>query len=220
MTKERKYRLTLVVLILAIIFLVWDGCSKKAQLSSFKENIQKLKVGNQYFKETISKNKEKIAEQKQIILSQDDAIDQELLMINDFKKVKAQVKVINRTIVDSIYVPFEVKVTDTLLVENESDKAFSFNDEFFGIYGTAKKNGILFDSVYFVNDLTLTIGNQSKGFFKKSEPIVQVKYTNPYTTTTSMNNVIIQNELKWYDRKMSWFLIGAGIASITMILIP
>lgn len=220
MTKERKYRLTLVVLILAIIFLVWDGCSKKAQLSSFKENIQKLKVGNQYFKETISKNKEKIAEQKQIILSQKDAIDQELLMINDFKKVKAQVKVVNKTIVDSIYVPFEVKVTDTLLVENESDKPFSFNDEFFGIYGTAKKNGILFDSVYFVNDLTLTIGNQSKGFFKKSEPIVQVKYTNPYTTTTSMNNVIIQNELKWYDRKMSWFLIGAGIASITMILIP
>lgn len=220
MTKERIYRLTLVVLMLAIIFLVWDGCSKEAQLSSFKENIQKLKLGNQTFKETISKKNEKIAEQKQIILSQEDAVDQELLMINDFKKVKAQVKVINRTIVDSIYVPFEVKVTDTFLVNAESDKPFSFNDEYFGIYGTAKKNGILFDSVYFVNDLTLTIGNKSKGFFKKAEPIVQVKYNNPYTTTTSMNNVVIQNELKWYDRKMNWFLIGAGLATITMILIP
>jgi hypothetical protein len=220
MTKERIYRLTLVVLMLAIIFLVWDGCSKEAQLSSFKENIQKLKLGNQTFKKTISKKNEKIAEQKQIILSQEDAVDQELLMINDFKKLKAQVKVINRTIVDSIYVPFEVKVTDTFLVNAESDKPFSFNDEYFGIYGTAKKNGILLDSVYFINDLTLTIGNKSKGFLKKSEPIIQVKYNNPYTTTTSMNNVIVQNDLKWYDRKMNWFLIGAGLATITMILIP
>ena len=221
MTKERKYHLSLVVLILAIVFLVWDGCSKKAQLSAFKENIQQLKFGNQKFKETISKNNEKIAEQTQVILSQDDAIEQELLIINDLKKVSAQVKIVNRTMVDSIYVPFEVKVNDTILVNVESQKKFSFNDEFFGIYGSAKENGILFDSVYFVNDLTLTIGNKSKGFFKKSEPIVQVKYDNPYTTTTSMNNVIIQDELKWYDRKRNWFLMGAGIATITtLMLIP
>lgn len=210
---NKLYRLSLVVLLVAIIFLVWDGCSKDAQLSAYKRQVSKFKSKEQYFEQKIDKDKKIIAEQTQIILSKEDAIDEGLLMLNDFKKVDAQVKLVTKTIFDSIYVPYEKK--DTIYLTN----SFAFADEFFGIYGTSKKDGIIFDSVYFKNDLVLTIGNKSRGFFKKSEPIVEVKYNNPYTTTNSMNNVIIKNDLKWYDRKRTWLGIGMGIGLIGTYLI-
>lgn len=214
---ERTYHLSLVVLIIAIILLVWDGCSKDAQLSAFKKQVSKFKGKEQVFVQTITKDKKTIAEQSQVILSHKDAVNENLLILNDFRKVKAQVKVITQTKYDSVYVPYTITETDTIY----NYKSFGFKDDYFGIYGIAKEDGILFDSVYFQNDLTLTIGNKSKGFFRKSEPIVQVKYENPYTTTTSMNNVIIQNDLKWYDKKRTWFILGAGVASfVTLFLIP
>ena len=217
MNKLRIYNLSLVVLIVAIIFLVWDGCSKNAQLSAFKKQVSKFKTKEQVFVQKITKDKKIIAEQSQFILSQKDALSEDLLILNDFKKVDAQVKVITQTQYDSIYVPYIITQTDTIY----KYKSFGFKDEYFGIYGVAKQDGILFDSVYFKNDLTLTIGNKSNGFFRKSEPIVQVKYENPYTTTTSMNNVIIKNDLKWYDKKRTWFVLGAGVASfVTLFLIP
>ena len=217
MNKLRIYNLSLVVLIVAIIFLVWDGCSKNAQLSAFKKQVSKFKTKEQVFVQKITKDKKIIAEQSQFILSQKDALSEDLLILNDFKKVDAQVKVITQTQYDSIYVPYIITQTDTIY----KYKSFCFKDEYFGIYGVAKQDGILFDSVYFKNDLTLTIGNKSNGFFRKSEPIVQVKYENPYTTTTSMNNVIIKNDLKWYDKKRTWFVLGAGVAYfVTLFLIP
>lgn len=214
---KRTYHLSLVVLIIAIVFLVWDGCSKDAQLSAFKKQVSKYKGKEQIFVQTLSKDKKVIAEQSQVILSQKDAVKENLLILNDFKKVKSQVKVITNTKYDSIFVPYTITKNDTIF----KYQSFEFKDEYFGIFGSAKQDGVLFDSVYFKNDLTLTIGNKSKGFFRKSEPIVQVKYENPYTTTTSMNNVIIQNDLKWYDKKRTWFVIGAGVASfVTLFLIP
>lgn len=217
MSIQRIYNLSLVVLLFAIIFLVWDGCSKDAQLSAFKKQVSKLKRKEQVFVQKINKDKKIIAEQSQVILSEKDAINDNILILNDFRKVKSQIKVITQTKYDSVYVPYTITQNDTIY----KYKSFGFKDEYFGIYGLAKQDGILFDSVYFKNDLTLTIGNKSNGFFRKSEPIVQVKYENPYTTTTSMNNVIIKNDLRWYDKKRNWFVLGAGVASFfTLFLIP
>jgi hypothetical protein len=219
MNKDKIYKLSLVVLIIALILLVWDGCSKNAQLSAFKENVKKLNYESELFKETITKNNNRIAEQKQIIMSKRDAIDNNLLAMNDFKSVESQTKIITHISRDSIFVPYAV--TDTIEVNVLNDRKFAFTDKYFGIFGSSKSNGILFDSVYFNNGLSLTIGNKSKGFFKRSEPIVQVIYDNPYSSTNSMQNIIIKNELKWYDRKRNWFGMGIGIGAFltTLILI-
>lgn len=215
MSIQRIYNLSLVVLFITIIFLVWDGCEKDAQLSAFKESTKILKHKEQQFKNKIDVDKKLISEQKQIILSKDEALSEELLIINGFRKVDEQVKIVTKTMFDSIYVPFFK--TDTIYLDN----SFAFTDEYFGIYGESRKDGIFFDSVFFKNDLTLTIGTKSSGFLKRPEPIVQVKHNNPYTTTSSLNNIIIKNELKWYDKKRNWFFLGATIATFTtMFLIP
>jgi len=212
-------KLSLVVLIIAVILLVWDGCSKNAQLSAYKKQVSKLNFKEQKFVQRLDKNNHRIAEQEQIIMSQKDAINNDLLILNDFKSVESQTKIITRISRDSIFVPFAV--TDTIEVNVLNDRKFAFTDKYFGIFGSSKSNGILFDSVYFNNGLSLTIGNKSKGFFKRSEPMVQITYDNPYSSTNSMQNVIIKNELKWYDRKRNWLGMGIGIGAFltTLILI-
>ena len=49
------------------------------------------------------------------------------------------------------------------------------------------------------------------GFLKKSKPIVLVEYSNPYVRTTAMQNIIIKDDLKFYDKKGFWY--GFGVVS-------
>jgi len=68
--KVKVQRLSIVVLLIAVVLLVWDGCDKDAQLSLFKKRVANLNLKAQVFNETIGKDKLRIAEQQQIILSQ------------------------------------------------------------------------------------------------------------------------------------------------------
>ena len=102
---SKVYRLSLVVLLLAIIFLVWDGCSKDAQLSAYRNKMNKFRLKEQVFEETIDKNGKRIANQEQIILSQKEALDNDILMLNDFNKVQSQVQLSTRTQIDSVFIP-------------------------------------------------------------------------------------------------------------------
>ena len=112
---QKVYKLSLVVLLVAVILLVWDGCSKSAQLSLFKKRVSNLNLKAQVFNETIGKDKLRIAEQQQIILSQEDAINNGILMINDFNNIESQVRVETRTQIDSVFIPFErVKIDKSL----------------------------------------------------------------------------------------------------------
>lgn len=208
--QQKIERISLVVLLIAVILLVWDGCSKDAQLALFKDSVKKLNYSSQVFKESVGKDKKRIAEQEQIILSQKDAIDMGLLMLNDMRKVTTQVVLKTKTLVDSIFIPYET--IDTQFVNNPcifQERRLRLTDDYFSFYGVSKENGLLVDSLWFNNESTITIGNKSRGFFRKSEPIVKVEYSNPYVSTSSMQNVVIKNELKWYEKKGIWLGLGA-----------
>jgi hypothetical protein len=203
----------------AVILLVWDGCSKDAQLALFKKRVSNLNLKAQVFNETIGSDKRRMAEQQQIILSQNDAIDNGILTMNKFKSVQSQVRVETRTQIDSVFIPFETIKSDTQVVYQCVDRKFKLITDEYGIFGLTKQEGVLLDSLYFDGGLAITIGTKSAGFLKKAEPIVEVKYTNPYIKTKSMQNVIINNELKWYDKKRNWFGIGIGFGLVGTYLI-
>jgi len=76
----------LVVLGCVVAFLVWQLCNTQVRLSSFKKQIGKLQLDNQFFEEKLSKDSVKIAEQEQIIISQKDAIELGILEIENLKK--------------------------------------------------------------------------------------------------------------------------------------
>jgi len=212
MNKNKKgfiMRMSVVVLTIIIILLVWDGCNQKARLSAYKKQINKLELSNQSFEEKFTKDGKRIIEQEQLILSQKDAIKNKLLVLNNMKKIQSQVRIKSVFKIDSIFVPY----TDTFVVENSNYKYFSFalsNDKY-SIVGKTKEDGILLDSISFNNNLNVTIGNKSMGFLRASKPIVEIQYENPYVNTKSVQNIVIKNDIKWWDRKGTWLTLGLGL---------
>ena len=75
---------------------------------------------------------------------------------------------------------------------------------------------MLIDSLSLYNKQTITFGLKSNGFLKKPTPSLVVKNENPYVNVNSLNNVVIRNDLRFYDKKGFWFGVGVG----TGILIP
>ena len=220
LTKYKKNGL-IVLLSVVILFLVCGYYNSKAELSDFKKQILKFELSEQKYLETISENGARLVEQEQIILTQEDAIQNNLLEINRLKKIKSQVVVNTITQIDSVFVPFIVDsiVNDTNILPTNYisvPKRFSLIDEWYSVNGKIKLNGLLIDSLSFNNELSLTIGNKSQGLFKKSQPVVLVEYSNPYVRTTSMQNIIIKDELRFYDKKSFWY----GVGFSTGILIP
>ena len=57
------------------------------------------------------------------------------------------------------------------------------------------------------------------GYFKASKPIVAIENTNPYIKTTSVQNIVVKNEIKWWDKKITWFSIGTGLGIVGGILL-
>ena len=206
-----KKNLLIGLLIVCIILLVCGYANTKADLSSFKSQIGKLEFKEQKYLETISENGNKIAEQEQIILTQTQAIDNNLLEIERLKKVSAQVVVNTITQIDSVFVPFYVDTTITDSVDYDFIKVpqmFSLQNEWYSLGGNINKSGLLLDSLSFNNELKITLGNRTEGLLKPTTPLVLVEYSNPYVSTTGLQNIVIQNDLKWYDKK--GFLIGIG----------
>ena len=205
----------LVVLVLIILFLVWKNCESEKQLAHFSSQISKFKIGEQEFSETLKENNSKVLEQEQIILTQKQAIENNLLELKELKKIKSQVKLVSKIQVDSVFIEFKDTLTeiDPYLPLNPDSlikvpKRFNLDHQFYSLNGVVVKKGILLDSIQFNNSFSVTIGNKSMGFFKSPKPIVNVDFENPYISTLSMQNIIIQNELKWYEKKP--FYIGIG----------
>ena len=210
----------LVVFGLIIVYLVWHLYNGQVRLNSFKNEISKLDVSNQYFKETLSSDSIKIASQKQIILSQKDAIRLGVLEVDNLKKVKSQVRTITKIKLDSVFIAFKdtLLLTDTIYNVGviKVPKRFEYNQPYFNIQGIILQNNLLIDSLKLHNNMKLTIGNKRNGIFKKNTPIVKLTNTNPYMTTLDMNNVIIQKDKKFFDRKVFW--CGVGVLGTLIIL--
>ena len=211
----KNKNLLLALLLILSILLVCGWVNERAELKEYKDQMLNFELQEQRFLETISEDGTFLSEQSQIILSQKDAIDNHLLEIKNLKKIKSQVIVNTITKVDSVFIPFVLDslIKDTLVLDNYIivPKRFSLLDDWYSFDGTIKKGGVLLDSISFSNRLSLTIGSKSNGFFKKPKPIVLVEYSNPYVRTTSMQNIIIKDDLKFYDKKGFWY--GFGIIS-------
>ena len=212
----KRKTLLIVLLLLCLILLVCGWANTRTELLAFQEQIGKLEFKEQKYLETIDENGNRIAEQEQIILTQEQAIDNNLLEIKRLKEVNAQVVVNTITQIDSVFVPFYVDTTSIALNDSIVDldnfiqvpQIFSLDKEWFSFGGQITKTGLLMDSLSFRNELTLTLGQKSNGLFKKTTPLVLVEYSNPYVHTTGLQNIVVKNELKWYDKK--GIMIGIG----------
>ena len=90
LTKYKKNGL-IVLLLIVILLMVCGYYNSRAELSDFKRQMSKFELKEQKYLETISENGNRIVEQEQIILSQNDALANNLLEIKRLKEIKSQV---------------------------------------------------------------------------------------------------------------------------------
>ena len=207
-----------------LCFFIWQTFSANSRLQDYKNQVIKLKDGEQLFIEKLNEKGEKIAEQDQIILTQKDAIAHNLLEISNLKKIKSQVKIQTITKIDSIYIPV-IDTVDRIVYDTTGlallklPTKFGLESEWYSIFSTINKNGMLLDSLSLYNRQIITIGMRSNGIFKSPTPSVVVKNENPYVNINSMNNVVIKNNTRFYDKKGFWFGVGVGTGVLIPILI-
>ena len=218
-SKLKRHTLTIILLLLA--FFVWQTFSMNSKLQDYKNQVIKFKDGEQVFVEKLNERGERIAEQDQIILTQEDAIAHNLLEIETLKKINSQVQVQTITKIDSVFIPIidtiERVIYDTTgLALLKLPTKFGLNNEWYSLYSTINTEGMLIDSLSLYNRQTITFGLKSNGFLKKPTPSLVIKNENPYVNVNSMSNVVIKNDIRFYDKRGFWFGIGIG----TGILIP
>ncbi len=221
-SKLKKH--ALLICIFMLCFFIWQTFSANSRLQDYKNQVIKLKDGEQLFIEKLNEKGEKIAEQDQIILTQKDAIAHNLLEISNLKKIKSQVKIQTITKIDSIYIPV-IDTVDRIVYDTTGlallklPTKFGLESEWYSIFSTINKNGMLLDSLSLYNRQIITIGMKSNGIFKSPTPSVVVKNENPYVNINSMNNVVIKNDTRFYDKKGFWFGVGVGTGVLIPILI-
>lgn len=225
----------ILVIIIGIIIgiLFRDGCNSREELKDFQDQISNFQLKEQGFKKTINKQGEEIAEQKQIILTKDQAIQQGLIENTELRKIKSQVSINTNTVLDTIFIPFDVYLTENNFDNEETidwtsvikvPKSFSRLNEWYTIKGKIIKTGIELDSIRFFNRLTITIGQKKKkglrNIFKRSIPLVEVINESPYVSVGGLQNIIIKKKPKrWYQTTFFKIAVGFALGTYTTIRI-
>lgn len=215
----KKYYPLALIVIFAILYL--ENCNRSAKEKTeikkawayksmmYENNEATLK------RDTTEKGEELIM-QKQLLVTEKQAHELDVIENKRLKKINSEVRVITVTKINDVF----VNVTDTVIVEKGDTirEAKSFNEvnKWYGLKGYTSPKGIMFSSIYFNNELVITIGYEKKkgikNLFKKSEPVVDVVNKSPYSRTDELYNVVIKpSKKKFYQT--TGFKIGLGVAS-------
>lgn len=222
---SKLYKWSLVLLFIITILVVWDSCNKMVELSTLRDLVQNTngdgeggKSKYDKFNQTINKKNQTIIEQEQLILSQKDAIALNLIEIERLKKIKSQVRIRTIIDIDTLFIPY-IDI-DTFYIDSPfQERNFFISNEYYTFGGKTKKEGVFLDSILFNNNFKVNIANKKleadkRKLFKKAKPIVEVVFDNPYVQTKKLNNIIIENPKKWYQRNTTWFGVGIGLGGI------
>lgn len=219
-----KQNFVIVALILVIVLLVCGYCEKKGQLTYLEKQFSKFELKKQDFKVIVNKDKEKLIQQEQLILTLQQAKNLNVIDSKDWKNTQSRIEYVTQTRIDTIFIAFTdtLRINDTIYSKSDFSclKHFNLSDKFFYINGNVLENGVKIDSLSFPNIATITIGEKRQGIFKKSLPIVEIKNSNPYIQPISLSNVVINNKKKTYQKNSFWFTIGTSLGFLgTLILI-
>jgi hypothetical protein len=209
-----KYLPYAIIIALALIYLQKCNTSNQEKADMYKaaKYAKDMSENNERtLTRTVNKQGERITSQEVLIATKETA--NELLLVENtrLKNIQSQVKVVTKTEIKNVYVPFS---TDSTSVTNNDtivrNKIFRVNNEWYGVSGKVLDKGIILDSISFKNKVTVVVGEQRNGLFKKNSLVVDVKNSSPYTSTAEVHNVVIvPNKKKWFETKGA--AIGFGI---------
>jgi len=199
------------VLVVIIGLLVWLLLNRQGRISSLNSSLKSLDLKSQEYKTVINNYGIEVIEQKQLILSQKNAINTGILELNYWKTVKSKIEYEYKTIIDSFYIPYidSIHISDTIYPKGfiETPKRFKIDStNLFKVNGIVLIDGVIIDSIIIENKIEIIVGTKKNGLFKKNEQIVSVKNSNPLIKSIGLNNVVIENKNPFY--KKNSFIAG------------
>ena len=225
-----KRKAIYIISIIVLLLLIWKGCQLKKEHDDLLQQVSDYQLGEKTFKKKMLDDSSTIAKQTQTILSQDEAMKLGLLKLDgDIKKVQSQVRQSQTINIDSVPIPFipsnfadtsgwmvKIKqgdssraVLDSLLANSIIiPKGFSLKDKWYSVDGKVLRQGIILDSLRIENESSVTVGWKKSFLGLKSEPLVEIKNTNPYLSVSKMSNVIIKKKKGLFQNPLFWTGIG------------
>lgn len=220
MKKSTKWIIGAVIAVLLLTNLAGYLVGRKAQKTK-DVTIAQLISAKQIF-ETSAKDKITRQEQRIVTLQQakeallinvaelkdkgikDVQVIVDLKTENDRLQLQAQYASKPQVIHDTVVVNGSISIYDYIRVP----MVWSFEDKWSSIVGTVKTDGVIIDSLITYSQPNVTLG-WSRGFFKKSKPLVVFSDANPYNRVKDMSNVVIISNLPFY--KKPWFYQLEGV---------
>lgn len=212
-TSERKIYTGLILFFFIILFI--QRCeNNKLESLNFEQTKE------------INEKGELLVTQKQNILSLKDAVAQGLVEKEKYMKdIKAQTKVITKTILVNKVVPYHDTIERIVYVDSINGDTdvyvklpirVEYRDSWNFFKGTFGCCEFTIDSMVQSNELRLTIGHKKAGFLKKPIPVVEVKSSNPNADVTIASNAIIEEKEPFY-RKFSFGMIAGAVIMILLL---
>jgi hypothetical protein len=190
------------VLVIALIASIRGCVEAKSESKQRQEAVTDLLQE----KELITVDSERrIMEVKTTILSKSKEIEDLLDSINTLGSVEAVTRVVYRTRVDTLRISFQepsavIEVTGDSVTLPKGDylklpQNFKLEKEWYTVSGGVYKTGFQLDEFSFKNDLIISLGTKKKGlkFWKKDEPVVQVRDINPFSVINSIESFKVED---------------------------
>lgn len=208
--KKNLGKFIIILLSILCIILFFDSCQNRKLNKILNHNLTEIGFKNQNFKTEVTKLGDSLNIQSQIILSQKQAIENNLIEIKRLKNIKSKVSVITQTKIDTLFIPYKKTTNDTIYANanTKNTNYFDYTEKWFSINGFATDEGININSLSVKNDFSIYIADRKMGLFKKSKPSVMLINKNPYTETIKMNNVVIEYHQPFYKKNWFWGSVG------------
>lgn len=187
-------KLSVILLLLVSICLNFVQCenSKTAYATIEAQNSEistyKLKNG-----QLVSSKKTAILTEKQLknqIASKDKELQE---LTKKFSEVKSVTKSVTETKIDSVLVPFEVKVPCNF------DRSDSVINKHYSFDYAVNQNGLKIKNLTIPDSIYIVTGTKRKWFLGKETLVIDITHSNPNIKETSLQHYEIQNPKKWYQ---------------------
>ena len=222
--KLYKVFIAIIVLIGVIVgFIVVRDIKHRNERDRLSNSLYMLQDTVKTYHILVNGQREILAEQRTVIMSQKDAIANGILeverlkaanikQVNENTYLKAQIQVLK----DSLALPDSsqvIYVTDSTGVDFPYLKlptGMFYEDEWIGLGVTVFEDVTWSFNLKMGFDMNITTGYEKTGLFRK-EPIATVAYANPYMDVVNIQSVRIEKSPMFYDR--TWFHVAThGLA--------
>jgi hypothetical protein len=210
-------RTIILALCVLCIILFHRSCESEKNYERVSNALTISDLTNQKFENEINEQGEKISFQKQLILSKQEALENNLLEIIElkkYKKIKSKTKIETLTKIDTVFVSYSDYASDSILKPKSKIfyKYFNYTekDNWYSLSGNVTEDGINMYDMQIKNKYNILIADKKLGLFRRSIPQIVLTNENPYTSTISMQNVQIQYDIPFYKKQWFWFILGSA----------